>query len=79
MTQHQVTPLQYVTVAEAAEILRLSPMTIYRMVNRGELDAIRTGVNGRTIRILASSMEAHQRPASPALIPHIPGQTEITA
>ena len=69
MTHDTVTPVQYRTVAEVATTLRLSPMTVYRMVNGGQLEAIRTGVNGRTIRILKSSVDAHL---------HIPGQTEIT-
>jgi excisionase family DNA binding protein len=79
VTQAQVTPVQYMTVAEVAEVLRLSAMTIYRMVNGGQLEAIRTGVNGRTIRILATSVNHHQRATSAARpVPHIPGQTEIT-
>lgn len=78
MTHHQVTPSQYYTVAEVADLLRLSPMTVYRMVNGGQLEAIRTGVNGRTIRILKTSADAHRNPATRP-VPVIPGQTEISA
>lgn len=80
MTQPTVTPVQYLTVAEVARVLRLSPMTVYRMVNGGQLEAIRTGVNGRSIRILRSSVDAHQRANQGARpVPHVPGQTEISA
>jgi excisionase family DNA binding protein len=36
------------TVAEVAEILRLSKMTVYRMVNSGVLPALKVG---RSVRI----------------------------
>lgn len=80
MTRSQVTPSQYMTVAEVAEVLRLSPMTIYRMVKSGQLEAIRTGVNGRTIRILATSVDTHQHAPNQGArpVPTISGQIEIT-
>jgi excisionase family DNA binding protein len=73
--------VQYLTVAEVAKVLRLSSMTIYRMVSNGQLEVIRTGVKGRTIRVLKSSVDAHLVPENPAArpVPHIPGQTEISA
>ena len=80
MTQHTVTPSQYMTVAEVARTLRLSPMTVYRMVNGGQLEAIRTGVNGRTIRVERASVDAHQHANQGTRpVPHVPGQTEISA
>ena len=45
---------ELVTVSEVARLLRLSTMTIYRLIDRGELDATRPG--GRTIRIHADSV-----------------------
>lgn len=36
---------QFFTVAEVADIMRVSRMTIYRMVHSGELPAIRVGKN----------------------------------
>lgn len=82
MTQNTVTPSQYLTVAEVARTLRLSPMTVYRMVSGGQLESIRTGVNGRSIRILSTSVDAHQRAAlapHQRPVPHVPGQTTISA
>jgi excisionase family DNA binding protein len=41
-----VTPLsdvRFLTVAEVAAIMRVSKMTVYRLVHSGELEAIRVG------------------------------------
>ena len=35
--------LRYLTVAEVAEAMRLSRMTVYRLVHSGELPALRVG------------------------------------
>jgi excisionase family DNA binding protein len=40
----------YLTVAEVALMLRVSKMTVYRMVNDATLDAVRVG---RAFRIIA--------------------------
>ena len=42
----------YLTVAEAAAALRVTRMSVYRMVHAGELTAVRIGP--KTIRILAA-------------------------
>ena len=42
----EVTPLsdvRFLTVAEVATIMRVSKMTVYRLVHSGELEAIRVG------------------------------------
>lgn len=78
MTDTTVTQTQYFTVAEVATALRLSRMTIYRMVESGQLHGIRTGVRGKTIRIPAASVEQHERDAGQwTPVPNIPGQTAI--
>lgn len=47
------------TVAEVAEHMRVSNMTIYRLIKRGELPAIRVGKNYRLRgRDLAAYLEA---------------------
>lgn len=46
---------KFLTVAELATILRTSKMTIYRMVNSGDLDAIRVG---RSFRIPEAAAQA---------------------
>lgn len=70
MTNNTTAPVAYLTVAEVAKLLRLSRMTVYRMVSTGSLESIRTGVNGKSIRILRSSVREHL---------HVPGQTSISA
>ncbi|MDY5585126.1 MAG: helix-turn-helix domain-containing protein [Arcanobacterium sp.] len=50
MTQVPSTTPQFFTVAEVAEITRVSRMTIYRMVNSGQLPAVRVGSSYRVPR-----------------------------
>ena len=42
------------TAAEVAERLRVSTMTVYRLIRRGELPAVRVG---RNYRVRASDLE----------------------
>lgn len=50
----QVGPL--LTVAEVAETLRVSNMTVYRLIKSGDLTAIRVGKN---YRIRAADLDAY--------------------
>jgi excisionase family DNA binding protein len=45
---------EFMTVPEAATVLRVSKMTVYRMIHRGDLTAIRAG---RSFRIDCASMQ----------------------
>lgn len=47
--------VRFLTVAEVAEMMRVSTMTVYRMVHAGELPAIRFG---RSFRIPESAVVA---------------------
>ena len=38
---------RFLTVSEVADLLRLSPMTVYRLINKGELPAVRIGKSFR--------------------------------
>ena len=38
---------RYVTVAEVADLLRVSNMTVYRLINAGDLPAVRVGKSFR--------------------------------
>ncbi|TFD79072.1 excisionase family DNA-binding protein [Cryobacterium psychrophilum] len=52
--------MRFLTVAEMADMMRVSKMTVYRMVHSGEPPAIRFG---RSFRVPASAAEvAIQRP-----------------
>jgi excisionase family DNA binding protein len=41
------TKSQFLTVAEVAKALRISNMTVYRLINSGELPAVRVGKSYR--------------------------------
>ncbi|WP_298873979.1 helix-turn-helix domain-containing protein [uncultured Microbacterium sp.] len=54
--------VRFLTVAEVAELMRVSKMTVYRLVHAGELPAVRFG---RSYRVPESAVvEAVQRPVS---------------
>ena len=56
----EVPDVRFLTVAEVAELMRVSKMTVYRLVHAGELPAVRFG---RSYRVLESAVtEALQRP-----------------
>jgi excisionase family DNA binding protein len=52
--------VRFLTVAEVAEFMRVSKMTVYRLIHAGELPAIRFG---RSYRVPESAVaDAVQRP-----------------
>lgn len=53
MSQQPPAP-RFLTVAEVAELARVSKMTVYRMVHSGELPAIRVG---RSFRVPSDAVE----------------------
>ena len=55
MTQLPNKAPQFYTVAEVAELTRVSRMTVYRMVHSGELPAVRFG---RSYRVPKSAIDA---------------------
>lgn len=50
--------MRFLTVAEVAEMMRVSNMTVYRLVKSGELPAVRFG---RSYRIPETAVEAAVR------------------
>jgi excisionase family DNA binding protein len=57
------TPLsevRFLTVAEVATIMRVSKMTVYRLVHSGELEAIRVG---RSFRVPEQAVNAYLKEA----------------
>jgi excisionase family DNA binding protein len=40
---NQLAEVRFLTVAEVAEIMRVSKMTVYRLVHAGDLPAVRVG------------------------------------
>jgi excisionase family DNA binding protein len=56
--------MRFLTVAEVAEIMRVSKMTVYRLVHAGDLPAVRFG---RSYRVPEQAVtEALQRPIAEA-------------
>ena len=54
--------VRFLTVAEVADIMRVSKMTVYRLVHAGELPAVRFG---RSYRVPESAVtEAQPRPVA---------------
>ncbi|TWP34745.1 helix-turn-helix domain-containing protein [Leekyejoonella antrihumi] len=41
--EHQIGEVNFMTVAEVAAIMRVSKMTVYRLVHSGEMPAVRVG------------------------------------
>ncbi len=50
--------VQFLTVAEVASVMRVSKMTVYRLVHSGELPAARVG---RSFRVPRSAVEDYLR------------------
>jgi excisionase family DNA binding protein len=53
-----VTARTWLKVTEVAKLLRVGPMTVYRMIDSGELSAIRFGggAGKKTVRVPAAAM-----------------------
>ncbi|ERK73409.1 MULTISPECIES: helix-turn-helix domain-containing protein [Leifsonia] len=51
---HDLRDVRFLTVAEVADMMRVSRMTVYRMVHSGELPAIRFG---RSFRVPESAVD----------------------
>ena len=49
----QLARTQFLTVAEVAALMRVSKMTVYRLVHNGELPAVRVG---RSFRVHAKAV-----------------------
>ena len=56
MTQLPRKAPQFYTVAEVAELTRVSRMTVYRMVHAGELPAVRFGSSYRVPKTAIDAM-----------------------
>lgn len=57
--------MHFRTVAEIADLLRVSKMTVYRLVHAGELPAVRVG--RRAYRVPEEAVHEYLRAAQPAL------------
>jgi excisionase family DNA binding protein len=53
-----LTDPKFLTIAEVAAIMRVSKMTVYRLVHNGELAAVRVG---RSFRVAESDVDEYLR------------------
>ncbi|GAB3989711.1 helix-turn-helix domain-containing protein [Nocardioides marmoraquaticus] len=53
-----ISEVKFLTVAEVAAIMRVSKMTVYRLVHNGDLDAVRVG---RSFRVKEDDVHAYLR------------------
>ena len=56
--ERQLSEVRFVTVAEVASLMRVSKMTVYRLVHSGELPAVRVG---RSFRVPESAVHDYLR------------------
>ena len=59
-TASPLSDVRFLTVAEVATIMRVSKMTVYRLVHSGELEAIRVG---RSFRVAEQAVNQYLRDA----------------
>jgi excisionase family DNA binding protein len=59
-TETPLSDVRFLTVAEVATIMRVSKMTVYRLVHSGELEAIRVG---RSFRVPEQAVNQYLRAA----------------
>ena len=62
MSEHNkpLSEVRFLTVAEVAAVMRVSKMTVYRLVHSGELSAVRVG---RSFRVLDQAVQDYLRDA----------------
>lgn len=53
--QGRLTSVRFYTVAEVASVMRVSKMSVYRLIHSGELEAVRFG---RSFRVPESAVKA---------------------
>ena len=57
-TAGRLAEVKFLTVAEVASLMRVSKMTVYRLVHSGELPAVRVG---RSFRVQQSAVDEYLR------------------
>lgn len=57
-SHNDLSQVRFLTVAEVATVMRVSKMTVYRLVHSGELPALRVG---RSFRVPEQAVDAYLR------------------
>lgn len=58
MTTNDISEVKFLTVAEVAALMRVSKMTVYRLVHGGDLPAVRVG---RSFRVSEDDVHEYLR------------------
>lgn len=58
MPTNDISEVKFLTVAEVAAVMRVSKMTVYRLVHNGELPAVRVG---RSFRVSEEDVNEYLR------------------
>ena len=58
MPTNDISEVKFLTVAEVAALMRVSKMTVYRLVHNGELPAVRVG---RSFRVSEDDVDEYLR------------------
>jgi excisionase family DNA binding protein len=61
-TEGDLSRMRFLTVAEVASLMRVSKMTVYRLVHSGDLSAVRVG---RSFRVPEQAVQDYLREALP--------------
>ena len=61
-TEGDLSRVKFLTVAEVAALMRVSKMTVYRLVHSGDLSAVRVG---RSFRVPESAVQEYLKEALP--------------
>ena len=56
--ERDLSEVRFLTVAEVASIMRVSKMTVYRLVHSGEMPAVRVG---RSFRVPEDAVDSYLR------------------
>ena len=59
-SEERLSEVRFLTVAEVAALMRVSKMTVYRLVHGGELNAVRVG---RSFRVPENAVHQYLRAA----------------
>ncbi len=59
-SEGRLAEVRFLTVAEVAELMRVSKMTVYRLVHSGDLSAVRVG---RSFRVPEHAVHTYLREA----------------
>ena len=68
--------VRYLTVEEVADVMRVSKMTVYRLLHSGELPGVRVG---RSFRVPQDALEAYLRSSSTVPLPQERGEGRLSS